>query len=427
MINFEGTIADQKLRLTRLIMTMGGVVSVSMLFVLGHANATVRGLCLTLGIALILSQWLIGRHRLQKLGGFIIVAASTIAICAIVLDSKYPTAAGSHNLFPVIIAVAVILLGRYWGALTLGIVILFKLALIFGVFPSSQIYLQQTPDIFVVRFATIILIYGITVYAEHTTILALDKIREDEQKLRLQEKLAALGVFAGGISHEINNPLAVIKGYISQLKRWMLKEQVANDIQEKLERLSLNVQRITDIVHSLLALGHHTPLSGTMLTAFSVRNVVEEAQDIIRGKIDRCKNLVIENRVVSDLLGEGSANHLRIMLRIIIDNAIDALEIAAIADKRIIIDSCINNDDVVVTIEDNGPGIPENIIQNVFDPFFTTKEAGKGSGVGLALVARLCSSLKWTIEVESAPGQTKFTITLPMIQDENAIIDNLAS
>lgn len=96
----------------------------------------------------------------------------------------------------------------------------------------------------------------------------------------------------------------------------------------------------------------------------------------------------------------------------IIDNAIDAmeingkgqLEIATSHDARF----------VKITIKDNGPGIPEDIKQNIFAPFFTTKEMGKGSGLGLDVVTRIMTQHNGEVKVKSEPGATEFEICLPM-------------
>jgi signal transduction histidine kinase len=68
---------------------------------------------------------------------------------------------------------------------------------------------------------------------------------------------------------------------------------------------------------------------------------------------------------------------------------------------------------VVVSIIDNGPGIPENIQERIFDPFFTTKGVGEGSGLGLDIVKRLLHRHEGGIEVESSPGRTEFQVRLP--------------
>ncbi|WP_256009798.1 ATP-binding protein [Desertivirga xinjiangensis] len=92
----------------------------------------------------------------------------------------------------------------------------------------------------------------------------------------------------------------------------------------------------------------------------------------------------------------------------LIDNALDAME----ANKKGMMTITTERDRefVKVTINDDGPGIPESIISNVFDPFFTTKELGKGTGMGLETVRRIVLKHKGSVKVSSTPGDTTFTV-----------------
>jgi signal transduction histidine kinase len=95
----------------------------------------------------------------------------------------------------------------------------------------------------------------------------------------------------------------------------------------------------------------------------------------------------------------------------IIDNAIDALD----GSGEIIIRTGIDQDDVIVEIEDNGSGIPSEVLPKIFDPFFTTKLPGKGSGLGLDISYNIIVyKHKGDIKVDSKPGKTCFQIRLPV-------------
>jgi len=69
---------------------------------------------------------------------------------------------------------------------------------------------------------------------------------------------------------------------------------------------------------------------------------------------------------------------------------------------------------VQVTISDDGPGIPENVLPNIFDPFYTTKPMGKGTGMGLEVVQRIIYQHNGSVKVKSQPGQTHFTVCFPL-------------
>jgi len=98
----------------------------------------------------------------------------------------------------------------------------------------------------------------------------------------------------------------------------------------------------------------------------------------------------------------------------IIDNAVFALEKNGI----LTIESCLEDDEVSVNIIDNGPGIPKEIMSRIFDPFFTTKKVGEGTGIGLDLVNRAIKHHRGKIKVTSEPGNTEFSVFLPLIQKE---------
>jgi len=96
----------------------------------------------------------------------------------------------------------------------------------------------------------------------------------------------------------------------------------------------------------------------------------------------------------------------------IIDNAIDAIETTT--DPKLEINTCFNQNMLQISIEDNGPGIPDKIIDNIFDPFYTTKAVGKGTGLGLDITKRIIDQHKGSVQVKSTPGNTTFKICLPL-------------
>lgn len=96
----------------------------------------------------------------------------------------------------------------------------------------------------------------------------------------------------------------------------------------------------------------------------------------------------------------------------IIDNAIDAMDKEG--NLKIIVESEAGQ--LIVSIEDDGPGIPEDIQSKIFDPFFTTKKIGEGTGMGLDIVNRIIRNHRGEIKLHSVPGQTKFIFYFPLIR-----------
>lgn len=100
----------------------------------------------------------------------------------------------------------------------------------------------------------------------------------------------------------------------------------------------------------------------------------------------------------------------------LIDNAIFALD----KNGKITIVTTHDKKNVNISIIDNGPGIPHNIISRIFEPFFTTKKVGEGTGIGLDLVSRIIKNHNGEIKVNSVPGRTEFSICLPVVQHEDS-------
>ena len=96
----------------------------------------------------------------------------------------------------------------------------------------------------------------------------------------------------------------------------------------------------------------------------------------------------------------------------LIDNAIDAMDKVPKPVLEIITKQ--DNQQVCVTIKDNGEGIPDELRTQIFDPFFTTKEVGKGTGLGLDVVQRIIRQHKGMVKIESVPGNTQFTVCFPI-------------
>lgn len=92
------------------------------------------------------------------------------------------------------------------------------------------------------------------------------------------------------------------------------------------------------------------------------------------------------------------------------DNAIDAMD----ENGRLTINAHANHRFMTIEISDNGAGIPEDDITSIFDPFYTTKPMGQGTGMGLDIVKKIVDRHKGSIEVESRPGETTFTICFPI-------------
>ncbi|MHC1711663.1 MAG: DUF3365 domain-containing protein [Solidesulfovibrio sp.] len=237
------------------------------------------------------------------------------------------------------------------------------------------------------------------VYARENT--AERRMRE---KMRQTEKLVAVGKLAAGLAHEINNPLGVIVCYAELLRQNLVDPQALDDL-AIIERHAVMAKKV---LRDLLDFARPRPATpgpcdlGALLKSLS-RIFEVQAQ---------ARRVKLVTRVQGDLpLAKADASALEQVLSNLLLNALDAV---ASTEGEIVIQAAsgADGDSVILRVSDNGPGIAPDDLPRIFDPFFTTKEAGRGSGLGLAVAYGLLRDMGGRIEVENAAGAV-FTVTLP--------------
>ncbi|MEO6667702.1 MAG: ATP-binding protein [Nitrospiria bacterium] len=239
----------------------------------------------------------------------------------------------------------------------------------------------------------------------------LTQVERMEEQAQIKERLIALGQMAAGLAHEMRNPLASIKVAVGLLRKTLAADP---DVDRKLRSIMGDVQHLNQSVSDCLSFA---------------RPIRIEPKDVrIDDVLDRVLNQTISlehthpfetiRRFEPDLPKTWvDPRQLEIVFFNLINNAIDAVRQR---HGTIVISTgteCAgaHGDGVIlVTIADNGEGIPPERIPKVFMPFFTTK--GKGSGLGLANAKKIVDHLRGTIDVVSEPGQgTRITVRIPVI------------
>jgi two-component system, NtrC family, sensor kinase len=213
------------------------------------------------------------------------------------------------------------------------------------------------------------------------------------------DRLATVGKLAAGVAHEVGNPLAGILGYVSVLRARTQGEESV----DLLNRVEAEVQRIDVIVRSLLELGR--PARGGA-EPFDARVVVDAATSLLRASAD-LQNVKVSVRAPEHLWVRGESGPLSQVLVNLLLNAGQAMngqgEVAVI----------LESEPPRVIVEDQGPGIPPDVLPRLFELFFTTKPAGKGTGLGLAMSRHLLAQFGATISAENRPtGGARFVVTL---------------
>jgi two-component system NtrC family sensor kinase len=223
-------------------------------------------------------------------------------------------------------------------------------------------------------------------------------------------KLASIGRLAAGVAHEINNPVAIINEKVGLLED-LLKVTSEFPFQEKFLRQSKvikdSVKRISEITHRLLGFARHLPMKAETI---HLDALVKEVLGFL-GREAEYRNISINRHIPSDMEPiEADKGQLQQVLLNILNNAL-----AAVSDGGEINIAVAQHEDenVAISISDDGMGIASEDLKRIFEPFFSTK-GDKGTGLGLSITYGIVQKMGGHIEVESELGQgTTFTITLP--------------
>jgi PAS domain S-box-containing protein len=240
-----------------------------------------------------------------------------------------------------------------------------------------------------------------------------ERQRHDEL-LRRNERMATLGSTLAGVAHELNNPLAAIIGF-SQL---LLKKSWTADDRAALEAINHEAIRSATIVRDLLALTRGRD---------GARKVPTSINDVV-GYIARTRRYTLETTGIGCRLELESAlpmvfgdrAQLEQVVLNLVNNAEQALRPRVDGDQRpsaahITIRTRREKQEIVLDVEDNGPGIPTESHAHIWDPFWTTNEEGGGTGLGLTVVHGIVADHGGTISVESTPGLgARFIVRLPV-------------
>ncbi len=233
-----------------------------------------------------------------------------------------------------------------------------------------------------------------------------------EAQLVHRDRLATIGRIAAGVAHEIGNPLTGIALLVQNLRR----EKPAAELRERLDLVLDETRRIDGIVRGLLSYtrkdeGEGTPDSSAHLEPVAIREIVEEAFRLVRFAHRGDESVLLTNACPEDVVTLGDPKRLTQVFVNLVANAIDATREKG---GEVFVDAYCEKARVIVTVEDDGAGIPQQALARVFEPFFSTKSAGQGTGLGLWLVYNIVHEHGGEVTVASEPNKgTTFTLRLP--------------
>jgi len=228
----------------------------------------------------------------------------------------------------------------------------------------------------------------------------LTELRRLEQDIRRAERLASVGQLAAGVAHEIRNPLASISGSIELLRA---APQASEDDRALMAIVHREIQRLNILIDDLLDYARPRP---SQPVDFDLGVLVREVVQIARGDAG-FTDVVLAFEVDAPLTLHADPAKLRQVVWNLLRNAADA---AALGGKHVHVEARADDNDVTITVTDDGPGIPADQLSRIFDPFFTTKKTG--TGLGLATCHAIIAEHAGRIDVESTNG-TKIVVHLP--------------
>jgi PAS domain S-box-containing protein len=230
----------------------------------------------------------------------------------------------------------------------------------------------------------------------------LTELRRLERQALHSDRLVSLGQLAAGVAHEINTPLANIMLIAESVRRRTADSWTRGRVDSLLHQ----TESAARIVRGLLDYARRPEAKvGEVDLGDSVRSAVS----FLKGK----QSAEVEvNAVVPDepLLIRGDRDQINQVITNLLNNAYDALNVPGRIDVRLTADP----NRVLLSVTDNGAGIPPDVRAHLFEPFFTTKPEGKGTGLGLAICIGIVESHGGTIDVESEVGKgSTFSVHLP--------------
>ncbi|WP_293249038.1 MULTISPECIES: PAS domain S-box protein [unclassified Microcoleus] len=282
----------------------------------------------------------------------------------------------------------------------------------------------------------------------------LHELQQTQAVLIHTEKMSTLGQMVAGVAHEINNPVSSVCGNLVHIGHYtedllnlidMYQEhcpQPPAPIQDKIEDIELDflledlpkaissmqigADRIREIVRSLR---NFSRKDDSQMTKVNLHEGIEGTLLILQSRL-RARGSYPEIAVIKEYgnlpLVECYSGKINQVFMNLIGNAIDAIEeynagrsvAEAKANRsKIKIKTEVQNSNAVIRISDNGPGMPEEVCQQLFEAFFTTKPAGKGTGLGLSISYKVLQQHGGTLSCVSAPGQgAEFIIEMPIEQ-----------
>jgi two-component system NtrC family sensor kinase len=266
---------------------------------------------------------------------------------------------------------------------------------------------QVTTRVLIVSFVVIYGVFTQTLINSRKT--ALEEKERTQKQLIQAEKLAALGIVAAGIAHEVKNPLAIIIQGVEYLKSSLESDALLLDVTERIKRSAL---RADNIIKGLLSFTRQTPIQAEDV---DIIPVIDETLSFVEYQI-KSKHIKVVKHFAPDLPNVTiDGNQIKQVFVNLLLNSFEAMQNGGTV--TISAESIMDEKDkryLQITMADTGCGIPESELEKIFDPFYTTKNTPVNSGLGLSVTKGIIDKHHGKIRIESEIDRgTRVIIGLP--------------
>ncbi len=224
-------------------------------------------------------------------------------------------------------------------------------------------------------------------------------------------RLSAIGEMAGGIAHEINNPLTIVSGLLTMISMKLNSKNPTEEIPKiliSIEKTQAQVSRMTKIISGLREFSKTDETQA--FEKIQLNSVIKNVTDLVNDKLD---NLAINlESKIQDITFTANQLQIEQVILSLLNNSIEAIN--KLPHPWIKIEVQIFKDYFEISITDSGPGLSPEVAQSVMQPFFTTKDIGKGTGLGLSISHEIIQRHGGELYIDSHSANTRFVIKLPL-------------
>lgn len=330
------------------------------------------------------------------------------------------------------------------SVLTLGsnlaLALTFQSLLLFPPFAAHYLFYRATNNhsallmcvffaVYIIYLASQTIMYHKQMKAKATAELDLErsvemlnavnvKLLAETTRSENASRLAALGQMAGGIAHEINNPLAIISMSVELAQGHLLSDSDHREqIKKNLRVASTAITRIVEIIRSLKLISNNKQ---EVVSAIPLNTILTDSLNLSREKFKNA-NIVMNIEAIPDLKVQANLVQVSQVLLNLLNNCFDAALETEMSNRYVKIYFIEKEDFVNISVENSGKTIDQDKVHRLFQPFFTTKEIGRGTGLGLSLCKSIVESLNGSIWYEVDKPNTTFTFSLPKAKSHGQV------